>query len=250
MNRLVTLCALALVASPATALELTFDPADVGQVGDAFTFDALEGFEISRIDNTFGPDGSFSFSELGYLSITSASLGGTPVATGGLNSTYSLYMLFTSTGSAPNFFTPGGFDTANITFFAAPGVASFAFDAGNNAQISGIGTPTQVLTGSVTGGSLASTIVSPPPALALDLSATIDLALLYDLPGVFGSPNPLRANIDAFHDSSTVQVLDFGAVFLVNGGPNILTFAVPAPAALALFGPLAAMLFAARRRAR
>ena len=57
---------------------------------------------------------------------------------------------------------------------------------------------------------------------------------------------PLFLELTAAHDHSTITNL--GAVFLVNGGPDTITFAVPEPSTFSLVGlGLATAVFLRRR---
>lgn len=237
-------------ATPAAAVTVTFDPAAAGLAGAAFSFDALQGYEVSRIDNTFYPDNSLTFTEVGFLAITGATLNGAPVAASGLGVDYTLYMTFDVSGGAPSIVVPGQFTTADIKLYGANGMSVFDFDANNLARVTNQNAPVLLFDSKFLGGSLGANVISPPPALALDIFANLDLEVTDSAPGFITSPTgvPLVADLDAQHASSTVTVLNGGLVFLVNGGPDVVTFAVDAPPAIALFGLAAGLIAATRRR--
>ena len=226
------------LAGSSLAVPITFDPTAAGLPGAAFTFDALQGVEVSRIDNTFDMMGGLTFVENGFLQVTGATLGGVAVAPG-LNADYTLYFSFTNvTGGTAAINLPGVIDGGSLTLFGVAGASSFGFTGAGVAVVNNGGnTPVVLFSSAGAGGLIGANVVSPNP-LALDLFATINAAVQPIVPGFITAPGgPLAFTIDAQHDSSTVQILDGGAVFLVRGGPDVITFApVPEPSSLALLG--------------
>lgn len=236
----------------AGSTQVTFDPSAAGLAGSAFTFDALQGEEISRIDNTFDMFGGLTFVENGYLKLTGATLGGSGVTTG-LNSAYTLYLQFSLAGGTASLSIPGTISSGTMTLYGVNGVSTFGFDGGNHAIVdNGSNTPVSLFSSAIIGGTIGSTIVSFPPPV-LDLSATAAATVVPIQAGFISSPggSPLLLNLLAAHDHSTVTVLDGGNTFLVNGGPDVITFhAVPEPSTVALVGVGLATMIVVRRRTK
>lgn len=236
-----------LAARPASAVTVTFDPAAAGLAGTAFSFDALQGVEASRIDNTFGAGGSLTFVERGFLQITGIELGGASFVPPGLNSAYTLYFDFTATGGAPSIVAPGTLSSARHTLLGVNGASSFGFTA-NVASVNNNGNvPVPLLSVDLINGTIGSTVVNPDP-LALDLTATLNGSVNPIAPGFLAGPaQPRLLSLIAVHASPTVTVLNGGAVFLVRGGPDTITFSVPEPTSLGLLA-IALLGLAFRRR--
>jgi hypothetical protein len=122
-----TIVAMALASAYAGAWALpqfTFTPSAVGLTGDAVTADNILLSDFSNVTFT----GATTFTDTGFLSITGFQLGGSNVAAGGLNSTYSLYFQFSATGhlttgttsSDPRSeVTAGVFDTLTYTLIGS-----------------------------------------------------------------------------------------------------------------------------------
>src|SRR6187455_297637 len=90
-----------------TLPEFTWNPAGAGLSGTAFTADNVIVSDFASITLS----GS-SFTETGYLPVSSLQLNGQSVAAGGLNSTYSLYFQFTGAGTSD-----GPFASLNYSLF-------------------------------------------------------------------------------------------------------------------------------------
>jgi hypothetical protein len=92
-----TLVTLALTSAYTSAWALptfTFTPSAVGLNGSAVTADNVLLSNFSNLTYT----SLTTFEQSGFLSITGLQLGGSNVAAGGLNSTYSLFFQFVGTG--------------------------------------------------------------------------------------------------------------------------------------------------------
>lgn len=245
---LVAAAGVALAATTASATTVTFNPAAAGLGGSSFSFDALQGTEVSLIANTFNGDGSLSFVENGYLQVTGIELGDAVSVPTGLNSSYTLYFSFSDTGGAPSLAAPGTVTSANITLYGVNGASTFALNSGG-ATVANNNTPVALLSLAFTSGTIGSTLVSYPPPV-LDLNATLNGIVDPIVAGFLAAPGlPLASVLVATHDHSTVQVLDGGATFLVDGGPDSISF-VPAPASAPLLAAGLAGIAAIRVRWR
>ena len=188
--------------------------------------------------------GGLTFVENGYLNVTGATLGGSNVSTG-LNSSYTLYLQFHLTGGTSSLALPGTIDSGTLTLYGVSGVSTFGFDGGNNASVNNGGNlPVALFSSTIINGTIAATP-------QLDLSATALGTVNPIQAGFISGPNvPLFMDLVAAHDNSTITPLNGGAVFLVNGGPDTLTFAVPEPSTLSLVGLGLATAVFLRRRSR
>ena len=234
-------CATSAFAAPT----FTFNPAAVGLAGTAITADQVI---ISDYANV-AFDNATHFTETGYLSFASFERGGKTLSNlGGLNSTYSLYIPFTGTGTlksgtsssdlktTPTF---GNFDTLAYSLVGVNGPTTFSV----------IGkTPTVVTTGTtktLATGSLISGFVSSSPAgggAGFSPSANAEVSFLQAVGmKAFFKPQPFyTTGFSSFTNVSTTITPTDNGFNIANGG-GTLNFArsptkVPEPATLALLG--------------
>ena len=237
----------------AASVTLSFDPTAAGLTGAAFQADALVGGEVSRINNgPTQPDGSFTWHETGYLNITGTVLNGVAAVPSGLGSTYTMYMSFDIDGYQPNILALGQALSGTFGLFMVNGASQFGFDGSGAAQVdNGANTPVKIA--SVILGSLttSATLVSPPPNLALSLSAALTGDLITELGGAISSPTALTTVFGAFsHPSEGVTIVNGGQAFQITGGNDVLTFDAPEPASVAILAVgLLGLAAAGRRRA-
>jgi hypothetical protein len=250
----VALFALGLAAPAYGGTIFTFDPKGAGLPGGAFTADALTGSDVSAVvSGPLNPDGSFTWHEHGFIHITGATLGGASIATPGLSSAYSLYMAYDINGFQPNLEASGYATSVAMEVFGVAGASDFSIDMSTlTAEVANgrgragapcrahCNLPVELATLSNASMTDLPTVENLQP-LEISLSAT--LAAGYDLTAAglaaFSFPDSPVAVDGEFSDpSSAVDVLFGGGVFLVQGGHDVLTFAVPDYAAgLALRTP-------------
>ena len=229
----------------------TLDPSAVGLTGAAFTADNLLISNYSTIAN--GDAGSFT--EMGYLSVTGAQLGGGLASTPGLNEDYSLYVQFSGAGqtvfgtdymSGPTF---GVLNSLSYTLYAYNGNASFGFDASNM--------PTTTATGAIalaSGELIAGTGNVTTTPMFPSFSPTANAMLTMDTTAggaFFVSPTPfLNQALAAFTNTSS-QVVPFAGGFMIQQGGGSINFAtaVPEPKPYAMLAAgLAVLGLLSRRR--
>ncbi len=243
--------ALAFVGAAASADPLpqfTFDPSAVGLAGSAFTADNLLISNYSTVmlnaDNTF--------TETGYLAISSAQLGGSTWVPTGLNSNYGMYIAFTGAGTTSggdpgNVPTFGSLSSLTFTLYGYNGTASFDF-AGT--------TPTESATGEMalaTGTLLNGTVVTIPTGVnsTFSPSASVMVSVSPQMAAFFVSPTTFyEQGMTAFTNTSS-QVETFAGGFLIRQGGGSINFAtaVPEPSSdVMLLAGLSAIGFLVRRR--
>ncbi len=219
----------------------TFTPSAFGATGGTVSADTaiVADFAVVTADAT-------SFSETGYLSVSSFQNGGTYAAATGLNSTYGVYISFTATGSiAANpvnntltslTYSVYGYTGAPATFTAtASGVTkSTTSDTllGTGTLIPGINPFGATIIGGVAYGSFVT-------ANSLTFS------------NVGSAFSPISGGSAQFANTGG-QMIVTSTGFVVNGGGgsiNLIAAPVPEPETYALMlGGLAAVGFVARRR--
>lgn len=241
---------LTVAAGSASALpSFTFNPGAVGLSGSSFTADNLVISDFATITNS----GS-SFTDVGYLSIVSAQLGGSAAATPGLNSSYGLYIQFSGAGSysliadPTTSLTAGTFTSLNYTIYGYNGTASFGF-SGN--------TPTTTATGAIalaTGTLITGTTVTYPNgdgSFTPAGSAKVTLSIVPGMEGFFQSPDTFYNLASTAFSNTSSQIESFANGFRIRQGGGTVNFAtaVPEPESYALLAAgLGVVGWMARRR--
>lgn len=175
-------------ASLAGQVQATFDPSAAGLTGSTFSADALTGGEVSRISNgPMQPDGSFNWTEVGYLDITGTILHGAAVVPGGLGTTYTMYFGFDIDGFQPNLLAAGYATSMTMNLYGVAGVSTFSIDGSGNAAVANPTTPVLLATTALVSLNTYAAIESFSP-LALDLKATYAGDFDPLVAGLFASP--------------------------------------------------------------
>jgi len=177
-----------------------------------------------------------TFTETGYLPVSSFQLNGTVAPAPGLNSAYSLYFQFNGAGA-----NNGPFTSLNYTLFGVNGVPTF----GPGGTISAVPGAVQLATGSLISGSTGT--IGGLPAAAATVSFVPTNSAFFTNPNAASFyPTALTSFINA---EGTVTPTASG--FMIDNGGGSLHFATPIPEpetyALMLAG-LAVVGFVAGRR--
>lgn len=221
-----------------------------------------DNFNVSDFfDVTVASNGAFT--ESSALTALQFLNGGNPVALNGLQSTYSFYVTFSSTGmQAPvpalgsGLSSPGVFTTGNYTFWANPNSQPVVTPVPGGAPvISGNAGAIPLFSGTLVSGT--STLTAPAgggysPTANLDLTLTACAAAGQPLAtggtctgnetAFFVDPPPADFNLAVSNFSATPSVTTLAAgssTFLdVDGGGGNVTFAsdIPEPASLVVLG--------------
>ena len=215
-----------------TLPEFTWNPAGAGLSGTAFTADNVIVSDFASITLS----GS-SFTETGYLPVSSLQLNGQSVAAGGLNSTYSLYFQFTGAGTSN-----GPFSSLNYSLFGVNAVPTF----GPGGTISAVPGAVQLASGSLVSGGTGTINNLPGAAATVTFVPTANS-------GFFVNPNAASfystALTSFINAEGTVTPTANG--FMIDNGGGSLHFAgvIPEPETYALMlAGLAVVGFVARRR--
>ncbi len=249
----VALVAASAVAQAALA-PFTLDPAAAGLAGaSSFVADNLLITDFATI--TAG--GGNTFSEEGYLSVIAAQRNNATVSTPGLNSSYSLYIHFTGSGtsSAANpLSTPtvGSFSSLDYTIYGVQGNATFGFNG--SAPMTSAVNPVALASGSLVDGNLA-TFPSGGTFVAF-ANANVSFNAL--IASVFSTPGSIISSAMTSFTNTSSEVVPFedatGRGFMINSGGGSINFAttpVPEPSSYTLMlAGLAAVFGLSRRRSR
>ena len=233
-----TLMSLALGAAYAsshaltTLEEFTWNPAAVGLAGTQFRADNLIVSDFASV----ALSGS-TFSETGYLSVSSFQLDGKGMVAPGLNDTYGLYFQFSGAGTVN-----GPFSSLNYSLFGVNGVPTF----GPGGTISAVPGAVQLASGSLISGGTGTINGLPGAAATVSFVPTPNSAF-------FANPNAASFYTTALTSFINAEgtVTPTASGFMIDNGGGSLHFAVPIPEpetyALMLAG-LAVVGFIVRRR--
>ena len=234
-------CATSAFAAPT----FTFDPSKVGLSGTAITADQVI---ISDYTNVAFTD-TTHFTERGFLSFASFQNGGTTLGNlGGLNSTYSLYIPFTGTGTLAAGATPasltstpsfGSFDTLTYSLVGANGPTTFSF-VGNTPTVTPSGGTTTLATGSLIKGAVSTSPAGGGAGFSPSANAQVTFLQAAGV-NAFFSPQPFyTTGFSSFTNVSTDVTATANGFNITNGGGTLnfggLPTQVPEPATLALLG--------------
>ena len=220
----------------------TFDPSAIGLTGQTFTADNLKVSDFATV--TYSADGS-GFTETGYLQVINAQSGNSLVPTSGLNSTYGLYIAFTSAGvNSVNSsgFTAGTLTSLNYTLYATTGgmYDSSSIVLGTGSLSSG----TNVFSSTSSGSTVTTATANASLTFAENAASS----------AFFESPNPFYALTQTSFTNNTDTITSKANGFTLTAGAGSVTFVaapVPEPETYALMlGGLGALGFVARRRNR
>ena len=233
------LAATLLLAEPAIAYvaPFTFDPAQVGLAGDAFSGNALKADEWSHIAFT----SPTAWEERGYARITGALAAGTAFVPAGLNGTYTLYLEFGGQGDMAS----NTFSNASMTLYGVNGAATFAIDPaqGNKATVDTHGEIPVVLANSELIRGTTGTSLNPGGGVDFfaDLLTTFtpkaSSAAFFVSPRDFlSSVSPLKVFGNFYHDAAGVFFPNFPVMneVILIGGDDTIKF-IPEPTPFALF---------------
>jgi hypothetical protein len=249
-------------ANAAAVVSLTGDPAGAGlSNAGPFSFNGITTSDFSTINLTSTGGGNFTFTETGFLPISSLNPG--TFIPPGLNGTaganpYGLYIGFSAAGtlstSAPNTLT-GAFSSVNFNFMGDPGFDSTFnhFDAQHQVSCVGCGNDINLASGGLLPGGTNlvsinnSTSANPLPAAFVDLLFNATNASFFTSP-----PAPFSVDlftqfsntpfVTALFNSSvppgvtTVVTIGTTAGQGGSGSGQFTTTAVPEPASMALLG--------------
>lgn len=250
-----TLAAVTLTAACSAAWALpqfTITPTGAGLVGTPVTAD---NFVVSDYSTTTFTSPT-SFLEKGFLSVQNLQLGGSLITAPGLNTTYGLYVEFTSTGTLNSATLPntGTFDTLTYTLYGYNGgPATFGVGAGGSTTIS---LPNNAAPVALATGTLIDGDVSTSPRGVPSANATVTFTPVAST--FFTSPTPFYTTLETSFTNTrqSVTPLFTGNVqtgFRITQGGGTMNFvsAVPEPETYAmLLAGLAAVGFVANRRKR
>jgi hypothetical protein len=213
-------------AAPQT---FTFDPSAVGLNGAAFSGDNLLISDFATITST--PTG---FTQSGYLSITSAQLGSAPAgASGGLNSTYGLYVAFSASGDittppapGPFSFYSGELTNVSYTLYGYNGSASFS---PSTVSLTDPGSRVTLATGSLESGGFTGLLAGGQVAFAssfMDVTFTPEAGAA----GFFGWQGPFSGLAQATFVNASSTITNTATGFTVSQGGGTISFiAAPVP---------------------
>lgn len=227
----------------------TVNPAAVGLAGAAFTTDNMVISDYMTV--LFGPGNSFT--QTGFLSVSSAQLGGSTFTPAGLNSTYGIYIAFSGAGvlsmAGDPALTPtiGSFTSLSYSIYGYNGTATFGMTGT---------TPTETATGEVllaTGTLISGSVISVPTGDGLTFTpgATLKVTVAPVAAAFFVSPTPFYDIAMSAFSNTPSQVTSFPGGFMIQQGGGSINFAtaVPEPESYAmLMAGLVLVGFVVRRR--
>ena len=215
-----------------TLEEFTWNPAAVGLAGTQFRADNVIVSDFASV----AISGS-TFSETGYLSVSSFQLDGKGMVAPGLNDTYGLYFQFSGAGTVN-----GPFSSLNYSLFGVNGVPTF----GPGGTISAVPGAVQLASGSLISGGTGTINGVPGAAATVSFVPTPNSAF-------FANPNAASFYTTALTSFINAEgtVTPTASGFMIDNGGGSLHFAIPIPEpetyALMLAG-LAVVGFIVRRR--
>jgi hypothetical protein len=209
LKRALFAVALAVVCGNASALPMfTWNPGAAGLAGSSFTADNIIVSNFATVTFTSGT----TFHQEGYLGVSSLQFTGQDIATGGLNSTYSLFFQFSGDGVIN-----GPLGSLNYSLYGANSVPTF----GPGGAISGVVAPILLAAGSLISGDTGTINGLPSVNAAVTFNAA-------------SSPFFVSPPSSSFYDSMSLTVAG-GAVdqtangFRIDNGVGSVNFASPIP---------------------
>ena len=187
-------------AAPSVSSVFSLNPRPLGLDGSRFTAD---GFNLGDYAQIVTSNGGTMFTDTGYLPVESFSLDGRNFAPSGFNDPsgegWGAYLQYTGSGTQtllPNGFPVAAtYDQLSYQLIAFNGLASYGFNAGGAAVVSGtLSDSIRLAAGSLIAGQLQFVPTATGPAISGSLSATVT-----DVPRQASSNVLTGFTIDIFH---------------------------------------------------
>jgi len=224
----------------------TLDPSGVGLSGSSFTANSVQ---LSDYATVWLP-GDGTFTETGFMAVTSFQLDGQPVVAPGLNTGgYGLYVEFSGAGTFSTPYT-GTFSSLTYTLYGYNGAPiQFGFDGSHNpVMVTPPASTIKLASGSLVPGT-GSIITTPAPQFAF-ASMSLDFSVDSTNKAFFASPNPFYMLADATFSNTPQQINTFAGGVQLNQGGGVMTM-VPEPETYAMMlAGLGTLGFLIRRRQR